>query len=310
MNSTDRVAVCSRSFSKNAVLRAKLLERYAQVTFNDAGSQLSGSGLIAFLSGHSKAITALEPIDDKVLSSLPELAVIAKYGVGLDMIDLDAMRRHGKRLGWTAGVNKRSVAELAIALAVSLLREVPASNREVLAGVWRQRVGRQLSGATVGIVGCGNIGKEVVRLLEPFSCRLLAHDIAPDREFYEKYSIESVVLPELLERADVVSLHLPRDASTRGMFSAEVLSLMKPTAVLINTARGGLVDEAALKRMLSEGRISAAAFDVFAEEPPRDAGLLNLPNFLATSHIGGSSAEAVISMGMAAIEGLDANAIP
>ena len=114
MNTTEKVAVCSRSFSKNAVLRAELLARYAQVTFNDAGLKLAGDSLVEFLSGHEKAITALEMIDDYVLSRLPELQVIGKYGVGLDMIDLNAMRRHGKRLGWTGGVNRRSVSELVI----------------------------------------------------------------------------------------------------------------------------------------------------------------------------------------------------
>ena len=125
MNITDRVAVCSRSFSKNTVLRAELLARYSQVTFNDAGLQLVGDSLVEYLSGHDKAITALEMIDDYLLSRLPELQVIGKYGVGLDMIDLDAMRRHGKRLGWMGGVNRRSVSELVISFAVAMLRHIP-----------------------------------------------------------------------------------------------------------------------------------------------------------------------------------------
>src|ERR1700680_2808277 len=118
MNVTTKVAVCSRSFSSNPVLRAELLQLYQSVTFNDAGVQLSGDSLVKFLRGHEKAITALEVIDETVLSSLPELKVIGKYGVGLDMIDLAAMRAHGKRLGWTAGVNRRSVSELVISSAI------------------------------------------------------------------------------------------------------------------------------------------------------------------------------------------------
>ena len=126
-NAHDRVAVCSRSFSSNALLRAELLARYTQVTFNDAGRQLAGDALVEFLQGHDKAITALEVIDHSILGRLPELKVIGKYGVGLDMIDLAAMRSHGKRLGWTAGVNRRSVSELVIGSAISMLRHVPAA---------------------------------------------------------------------------------------------------------------------------------------------------------------------------------------
>ena len=310
MNKTDKVAVCSRSFSKNPVLRAELQARYEQVTFNETGRQLEGDELIAFLRGHDKAITALERINDPVLAALPELKVIGKYGVGLDMIDLDAMRRHGKRLGWTSGVNKRSASELTLAFAIAMLRHVPAANREVREGTWRQWMGGLLSERTVGIIGCGNIGKDLVRLLQPFGCPILVNDIRDYPDFYVEYAIEAVSKEELLTRADVVTLHVPLDDSTRDMLTAERLALMKPTSILINAARGGLVDEVALKRALIEKRLAAAAFDVFANEPPQDRELLQLKNFLATPHIGGSAEEAVLAMGRAAINGIDENAIP
>lgn len=310
MNKRDKVAVCSRSFSKNPILRAELQARYEHVSFNETGRQLEGDELVAFLRGHDKAITALERIDDRVLSDLPELKVIGKYGVGLDMIDLEAMRRHGKRLGWTSGVNKRSAAELTLAFAIVMLRHVPAASRAVLAGTWQQVMGGLLSGRTIGIIGCGNIGKDLVRLLQPFGCSILVNDIRDYRDFYSEYAIEAVSKEELLARADVVTLHVPLDDSTRGMLGAERLALMKPTSILINAARGGLVDEAALKKALVEKRIAAAAFDVFANEPPQDRELLQLPNFLATPHIGGSAEEAILAMGRAAIDGLETNQVP
>jgi phosphoglycerate dehydrogenase-like enzyme len=127
------VAVCSRSFCRNPVLRAELLARYPQVTFNDAGVKLEGDALVEFLLGHDKAITALEVIDEAVLSRLPDLKVISKYGVGLDTIDMMAMHAHGKHLGWTAGVNRRSVSELVISFAIAMLRHVPAAHRGHLA---------------------------------------------------------------------------------------------------------------------------------------------------------------------------------
>jgi D-3-phosphoglycerate dehydrogenase len=310
MNITDKVAVCSRSFSRNEALRAELLARYKYVTFNESGRQLEGDDLVEFLRGHDKAITALEQINDSVLSRLPELKAIGKYGVGLDMIDLDAMKRHHKRLGWTSGVNRRSAAELVLGFAIMMLRHVPAANREVLSGTWRQHVGGLLSGRTVGIIGCGNIGKDLVRLLQPFGCPVLVNDIRNYGDFYAEYGIEAVNLDELLCRSDVVTLHVPLDASTLEILSADRLALMKAHAILINAARGGLVDEAALKLALMEKRLAAAAFDVFADEPPQDKELLNLPNFLATPHIGGSAEEAILAMGRAAINGLDENEIP
>lgn len=310
MNVSSKVAVTSRSFSRHPVLRAELCLRYRHVTFNDAGRQLNGDALIEFLQGHDKAITALERLDEYVLSRLPELKMIGKYGVGIDMIDLDAMCRHGKRLGWTGGVNRRSVAELTISFAIAMLRHVPASSREVLAGTWRQHVGGLLSGRTVGIIGCGFVGQDLVKLLKAFGCPILVNDIRSYPDFYARHQIEAVELPDLLTRADVVTLHVPLDESTRGLITGERLMLMKPTAVLINAARGGLIDEVALKSALVNKRLAAAAFDVFAEEPPQDQELLALPNFLATPHIGGSAEEAILAMGRAAINGLDDNTIP
>ncbi|MEO5373692.1 MAG: phosphoglycerate dehydrogenase [Alphaproteobacteria bacterium] len=305
-----RVAVASRSFSRHPVLRAELLARYPGTTFNDAGRSLAGDELAAFLDGHDKAITALERIDEALLGRLPTLKVIGKYGVGLDMIDMEAMVRHGVRLGWTGGVNRRSVSELVISTAIALLRHVPAGNREVLAGTWRQHLGRQLTAKTVGIIGCGHIGKDLAPLLNAFDCRVLAHDILDFPDFYARHRVEPVTLEALLAQSDVVTLHLPLDPSTMGILSAERLALMKPSAILINAARGGLVDEAAMKSMLMDGRLAGAAFDVFAVEPPEDRELLALPNVLATPHIGGSAEEAVLAMGRAAIEGLDRNELP
>jgi D-3-phosphoglycerate dehydrogenase len=310
MNYKDRVAVCSRSFSRNAILRAELSARYKYVTFNDVGSQMKDSELITFLKGHNKAITALEKIDKEILSELPELKVIGKYGVGIDMIDLDAMREYGVRLGWTGGVNRRSVAELTLAFAIVMLRSVMQANREVVGGAWRQIVGGHLTGRTVGIIGCGHVGKELIRLLKPFECKILVNDIQDYPEFYSDFNVQSVEKEELLVSSDIVTLHVPLDDTTFNMISAERINIMKHTAILINVARGGLVDEGALKKALKENKLGGAAFDVFSQEPPKDIELLGLPNFLATPHIGGSAEEAILAMGRAAIEGLEINEIP
>ncbi|AVM75604.1 phosphoglycerate dehydrogenase [Magnetospirillum gryphiswaldense] len=300
-----RVAVASRSFSRHPLLRDELTQRYGQVTFNETGASLSGESLVAFLDGHDKAITALERLNGDVLARLPRLRVVGKYGVGLDMIDLPAMSALGKKLGWTGGVNRRSVSELVIAATISLLRHVPAANQLVRDGGWRQLMGRQLSQRVVGIVGCGHIGKDLAVLLRAFGCRVLAHDIKAFPDFYAAHGVEPMGLDALLQQADVVTLHLPGDESTRNILDQRRLRLMRQGALLINMARGGLVDEAELKSLLVDGHLGGAAFDVFAAEPPTDPDLLRLPNMLALPHIGGSAEEAVVAMGRAAIAGLD-----
>jgi len=310
MASNTPVAVTSRSFSRHPILRAELLERYSDVRFNDDGLTLSGQALIDFCQGRKKLITALETVDEQFLSALPELEVIGKYGVGTDMIDKHAMVKHGVELGWTGGVNKRSVTELAIAYMISLLRHVPLTNNEIRDGIWKNRKGRYLSTRTVGVIGCGHIGKDLIGILKAFGSDVLVNDILDFPDFYREHEVQPVSLEELLQCSDIVTLHIPLDDSTRNILSAERLSLMKPDAILINTARGGLVDEAALKSALQEGRLAAAGLDVFTSEPPDDQTLLNLPNFLCTPHIGGSAEEAILAMGRSAIDGLDNHSLP
>jgi len=299
------LVIASRSFSKHPVLRKEILKRYPNAKFNDEGLSLNGESLIEFLDGHEMAITALEKIDDSILKLLPNLKVIGKYGVGLDMIDLHAMKRHGVNLGWTGGVNKRSVSELVISYSIALLHRTIFANAEVRKGKWYQVKGRQLSDCTVGIIGCGHVGKDLVELLQPFNCKILANDVLDFKDFYKKYEVTSVGLEELIRKSDIVTLHLPLNKSTRNILNSDKLSLLKDDAVLINLARGGLIDEVALKELLNNNKITGAALDVFEVEPPVDPSFATMDNVLITPHIGGSTEEAILAMGMAAIEGLE-----
>ena len=299
------VAVASHSFAKNATLRQELLARYPDARFNETGWPLAGDHLLAFLRGHEKAITGLERLDASVFRAVPELRIVSKYGVGLDTIDLDAAARSGVSVRWTPGVNRQAVAELTICLMIALCRSVVPLSRAIVAGGWQHPGGRQLSSAVVGVVGCGHVGQTVARLCRAFGASVLANDIRAYPAFYAAHDVTPVAFDDLLARSDIVTLHVPLDDSTRGLVDAAALSRMKPSAFLVNTARGGLVDEAALRRALVEGRIGGAAFDVFGEEPPSDRALLALPNFIGTPHIGGGTTEAVVAMGRAAIAGLD-----
>ncbi len=299
------LVVASRSFSKHPILRKEVISRYPDAKFNDDGLSLSGDALVAFLKNHKKAITALETIDESILSQLPDLEVIGKYGVGLDMIDLHAMKKYGLKLGWTGGVNKRSVSELVISFAIALLHRAVFANVEVKKGKWSQVKGRQLSGCTFGIVGCGHIGKDLVKLLQPFNCNILANDVLEFNDFYKQYNVKPVGLDDLLKKSDIVTLHLPLDDSTKNIINREGLQMLKKDAVFINLARGGLVDEQALKELLHSNKLSGAALDVFEVEPPVDLEFSTMDNVFITPHIGGSTEEAILAMGMAAIEGLE-----
>ena len=301
--SMDSIAVTSRAFSRNPVLRAEIQKDFPHVKFNDS-VRLNGGDLVKFLAGHNKAIVSLEVIDDYVLTHVPELRVISKYGVGVDNIDFEALDRHGVKFAWQGGVNRRSVSELTLGFMLSLLRHIPESNAQLKEGKWIQKTGTQLSGKVVGILGCGNVGKDLVKLLKPFECRLLANDIVDNSLFYSEYGVEEATLDTLITQCDIISIHVPCDKSTKNILNVERLNRMKPGAILVNTARGNLVDEVALKSCLMAGHLGGAAFDVFAIEPPTDIELISLPNFLTTPHIGGSSAEAILAMGRVAIEGL------
>lgn len=299
-----RIAVAARSFARNAALRAELLATYTDVTFSESASVLDGAGLVELLRGHDRAIIGLERIDEAVLSQVPELRIISKYGVGLDGLDLAAIARHGVKLAWTGGVNRRSVAELTLAFAIALLHRVPETAVALRSGAFQKLVGRQLTGRVVGIIGCGFVGKDLVSLLAPFGCKVLAHDIRDYPDFYAAHGVEPVGLDRLLAESDIVTLHVPLDDSTRGMIGAAELARMQKGACLINAARGGLVDERALIEALASGHLAGAACDVFQMEPEANPELLALPTFLGTPHIGGSTAEAQLAMGRAAIAGL------
>jgi D-3-phosphoglycerate dehydrogenase len=221
------------------------------------------------------------------------------------MIDLHALKKYGVKLDWSGGVNKRSVSELVVSFAIALLHRAVFANSEVKKGKWYQPKGFQLSNCTFGIIGFGHIGKDLVKLLKPFDCKILAHDIRNFKEFYKKNKVKSVGIEELIKKSDVVTLHLPLNESTKNFMNEERLQMLKSNAILINLARGGLIDEDVLKKMVLEKRIAGAALDVFEIEPPIDKELLTMDNVLITPHIGGSTEEAILAMGVAAIDGLD-----
>lgn len=241
------------------------------------------------------AIVSTDPFDAEVLAAAPALRVIARVGVGVDSIDLDAATAQGVAVTITPGANEATVADHTLALMLAALRRIPEHHAGVRDGGWN-RTGADtpwlLTGATVGLVGYGSIGQLVADRLLGFGVRLLVADPAGT----DDPRVEAVDLDTLLATADVVSLHTPLVPSTRNLIAAPQLARMRPTAVLVNAARGGLVDENALATALREGRLRAAALDVFATEPPTESALTCLPNVVLSPHNAGLSTTSIEEM--------------
>ena len=304
MSKPTRIAVTSPSFSTHPTLAKTITEHFPGAKLNLTKTRYRGDALIDYLRDMDGAVIGLEQITDEVLQQLPDLKIISKYGVGLNNLDQDACERHRVKIGWTGGTNKLSVAELTLGNMLVLSRNIFRTANQLKQGIWNKNGGWQLSGKTVGIIGLGFIGKEVVRLLQPFHCRILVNDIQDQTDYYREHGLEEVDKETLMRESDFVTLHVPLDESTENLIDADALARMKPSAYLINSARGGIIDEVALRGALLGGVIAGAAIDAYVEEPPTDTDLLGIETLICTPHIGGNAVEAVEQMGRSAIRHL------
>ena len=301
-----RPGVTNGAIGSVPYMRDLILAAYPAAKFNeDIRHRMSEDEVIAFLSDCDCAIMGGDVVSDRMLRALPQIRSIGIFGVGLNTVDLLACQRHGVRLGFTPGVNRLAVAELALCFMIAGLRWVAPLSLAMRQGEKpRTRVGRSLTGRVVGLHGCGHIGKEMVRLLKPFGCTILTHDLRDYAEFYRAHDVTPVSFDELLERSEVLSLHIPRGRATENLYDGPTLARLRPDCVLVNTCRGGIVNEQALLDRLESGQLIAACLDVFAQEPPDDERLLRHPNLLSTPHAGASTREARIAMVEAALNGL------
>ena len=297
------IAVSALSFIKSKVLTDELTRLGLPIKYAASPRVLTASELSQFIQdAHAEiAIVGTEPVTSEVLAANPQLRLVAKYGVGLDNIDQAALAERRICLGWTAGVNRGAVAELALAFTLNHLRRVQLSHQLLRDGQWVKDGGRQLSECTIGIVGYGMIGEAFARLVRSFGAEVLVHDIADRREAAAAIGATTVALAELLGRSDVVSLHVPLTPQTSGLLSSQNLALMRPTALLINTARGPVVDFVAACRAVQDGRLGGFAADVFPAEPMDVTPWRNIPGLTFTPHIAGNSTAAVLAMGRSAI---------
>lgn len=258
---------------------------------------ISGDEYRRLLPDIDAVIAGGEPLTGEMMAIAPKLRAIARTGVGYDAVDLKSANARQIAVCITPGTNQESVAEHAFGLLLGLTRKIAENDRVIRAGGWDRSLVQPLRGKTIGLVGLGRIGQAMVPRAVAFGMKVLAYEPAPSPEFDAKWGVERTTMPRLLAESNVVSLHLPLMPSTRSLFHREVFAMMKPGAILLNTARGGLVVEDDLYEALVSGHLGGAGLDVFDPEPPSPANpLLQLPNVVSSPHLGGIDAKAMEDM--------------
>lgn len=278
-----------------------LLKNGLKIVTNPHRRKLTENEIIALLKDDAVGLIAgIEPLTERVFQSANHLKVISRCGAGLDSVDLIAAKSHGITVLNTPEAPAQAVAELTMGLMLALLRQINPIDRAVRNGEWPRAQGRLLAAQTVGIIGLGHIGRRVARLCQAFEATVMAYD--PYASLVPT-DVTVVSLETLLATADIITLHLPYSTDSHHLLNAQTLAAMKPEAIVINAARGGLVDENALLEALKSGKISAAALDVFEQEPYHGQ-LIECGNVILTSHVGSLARESRQRMEIEAAENL------
>jgi len=274
------------------------------LVFNPYNRPLSEKELIPLLDGCDGCIAGLDPFNRTVIYAARTLKVISRYGAGVDNVDLAAASERGITVCKTPGVNAEAVADLAFGLMLCLARKLPLLNRNTREGKWDRSIGIELDKKTIGILGLGAVGKAVARRAAGFSMKVLACDPVIDPAYAQAHGITPVSFDKLIADSDILSLHLPLKSDTRHIISADVMRNMKNGALLINTARGGLIDEAAACDLLRSGRLGGMGLDVYEVEPPQDPALFSLENVVLTPHTAARTVEATAAMASLSVQNL------
>lgn len=301
----EKILTTPRSYGKDMPELFEQLEAAGyEVVRNTTGGILDRDRMKAMIADCAGVIVGVDPLDAEILACAPKLRAIAKYGVGVDNIDLDYCRAHGIAVSRTVGANSEAVADYALALMLAVARRVPEIDRKCRCMNWGKITTRDVSHATLGLFGLGAIGRHVAARAQGFGMKIIAYDPYWPEDFAREHHIARAEPDEIFRTADFISLHLPLTPETEGFVGEREIGLMKRDAVLINTARGGLVDERALFRALKEMRIYGAGLDAFAHEPPEDDGWFELDNVVLGSHCAASTRGATENMGRMATENI------
>lgn len=281
------------------------LKKFSEdLVFNEAGRPLTEDELIPLLKDCDGYIAGLDFITEKVIRSCRQLKVISRYGAGYDRVDIKAAKEKGILVTNTPGVNAEAVGELAFSLILSTARKIPFLNQSTQNGQWIRSTGMELKGKTIGIMGLGAIGKVVARCAKGFEMKVIAYDPFINEEYCKQNQIGVCTFDEVVEQADVISLHLPLNDSTKHLIGKDAISRMKPGAILINTSRGGIIDEEAAYHALKANKLGGLGLDAFEIEPPTNSPLFGLNNVVVTPHTGAHTREATDNMANVSIKNL------
>jgi D-3-phosphoglycerate dehydrogenase len=298
-----KILVTPTSYGKNDPrLKSDLENKVREVVYNPTGKPLTSDQVSELLIGVDGYIAGLDEINAASLRNADRLKVISRYGVGVDNVDLNFAREKGIIITNTPGANSVSVSELALGLILALARQIPEAAQAVHQGKWPRLAGLSLEGKTIGILGLGAIGGQLAKRLKGFDCRILAYDPIVDAPAGKAFGVEMVELEMVIAEADFLSLHLPLMPETRNLVNKDFLARMKKGSFIINTSRGEVVDETALYEAVISGHVRGAALDAFVAEPPDPKNpLLNLPQVIATPHLGAQTDGATSNMGWMAL---------
>ena len=300
-----RVLITPRSFGK---MDPSLFERMEalgwELVRNPFGTILNEAQLIELIADCDGMIAGVDPITADVLRAAPRLKAIARYGVGTDNVDLDYCREHQIAVSRTLGANTEAVADYTFALIMAVARKLVQIDRQCRVGNWQKMISGDVYGKTLGLVGLGAIGRAVARRAQGFSMKILAFDVQWDARWAEDHQVERVSLETLYRQSDFISLHVPLLPETRMMIGEKELAMFRAGSVLINTARGGLIDESALLAALQSGHLAGAGLDAFEKEPPENPLWFSLPQVVLGSHTAASTELAAREMGRMALDNL------
>ncbi|TCO77417.1 phosphoglycerate dehydrogenase [Marinisporobacter balticus] len=294
---SKKVAITSEFFGRFSDEGERILKEAGfEVISNQDKKFLEEDALITIIANADAIICDLEKINKKVMDHAPNLKIIARRGVGVDSVDVKYAKEKGINVARTLGVVEKPVAELVMAYILQIHRKIHESNQEMKKGNWNKQLGNSLEGKILGIVGMGNIAKEVVRKAKAFDMKIIYTNYTRKPKLDDALQIEYVSFEELLKHSDVISIHVPLTETTANMFDYHAMKFMKKQPILINTARGPVVNEEDLCKALEEKRISFAAIDVFDVEPKMDSPLRKYDNVVLTPHVGTFTKEVFINM--------------
>jgi len=300
-----KILITPRSFASFSDKPLKMLtEKDYKIKRNNTGRPYKKEEMLKLIRDVDGIIIGIDELSAEIIEEANALKVISKYGIGLDNIDIDTATNKKIIVTSTPTANVDAVADLAFGLILSLARRIPEADKKTKSGKWGKITGKSVWEKTIGIIGLGKIGKQVVKRARGFEMNILAFDIVKDKKFAQKYGIKYVNLEKLLRKSDYISIHIPLNDTTQNMISYEELEKMKKDAFLINTSRGGIVDEEALYNALRNNKLRGAALDAYKNEPLKESPLKELDNVIMTPHIGAYTEEAIDNMGIQAAQNL------